>query len=199
MDSTKALDESELDIPGLKYVNDIITAIEEEQLLYYIDKQPWNTALSRRTQHYGYTYDYKLKCSVPTTPIPAWCYFLMTRLVERGILSELPNQLIVNEYKPGQGIYPHVDDIRAFGDGIVSVSLGSTIIMDLTCIKTKNTTSVFLRQCSAIAFHGEARYAWRHGIAPRKQDNGIIRKRRVSLTFRKMLVPVQSKKAKLSS
>lgn len=38
------------------------------------------------------------------------------------------NQIIVNEYWPGEGISPHVDKLK-FADGIVSVSLGSTCAM----------------------------------------------------------------------
>ncbi|WP_419921746.1 hypothetical protein [Candidatus Poriferisodalis sp.] len=41
--------------------------------------------------------------------------------------------------------------------------------------------------------HGDARWAWRHGIAKRRMDvwNGykIQRRRRVSITFRTIAVP----------
>jgi alkylated DNA repair dioxygenase AlkB len=40
------------------------------------------------------------------------------------------NQLIINEYEPGQGINPHVDNTTLFTDTVVSLSLGSEAIMN---------------------------------------------------------------------
>lgn len=40
------------------------------------------------------------------------------------------NQLIINEYLPGQGINPHVDNPTLFSSPIVSVSLGSECVME---------------------------------------------------------------------
>lgn len=42
----------------------------------------------------------------------------------------LPDQITVNEYRPGQGIGAHVDTHAGFQDGIVSVSLGAGTVMD---------------------------------------------------------------------
>lgn len=39
------------------------------------------------------------------------------------------DQLIVNEYEPGQGINPHIDNIKLFKSDIASLSLGSDCIM----------------------------------------------------------------------
>ena len=43
--------------------------------------------------------------------------------------------MIVNAYRPGEGLYPHVD-LHAFADGVVSVSLESSITMDFTAAAT---------------------------------------------------------------
>ena len=176
------------DIKGLKYVDNFLSIEEEVALLSLIDRQNWNTTLKRRTQHYGYVYDYSLKgASEETTPIPGWCDFVIDRLLEQDIIGERPDQLIVNEYRPGQGIFPHVDDVHSFKDGIVSISLGSDIVMDLVHNQTPSfKKEIHLKRRSLICFHGEARYGWRHGIASRKKDHGVNRGRRVSLTFRKM-------------
>lgn len=37
--------------------------------------------------------------------------------------------MIINEYEPGQGISPHIDNINLFKDIIVSLSLSSDCIM----------------------------------------------------------------------
>jgi alkylated DNA repair dioxygenase AlkB len=177
-------------IQGLKLIDQFITLEEERTLLTAIDAASWNTSLKRRTQHYGFTYDYGTKAATEVAePIPPWCDSVMDRLVERGVITERPDQMIVNEYMPGQGIYPHVDDPSSFDDGIVSLSLGSNIAMDLIeCRTPSNKKEVLLRRRSVIAFHGDARYRWRHGIVARMTDHGVKRGRRVSLTFRKMKV-----------
>jgi alkylated DNA repair dioxygenase AlkB len=166
-------------IPGLNLLENFITEEEETILLAHIDKSPWSNAISRRTQHYGYIYNYSSRnlALESTDPIPPWCNGIIDRLTDQ------PNQLIINEYKPGQGIAGHIDHIRYFGDGIVSISLGSDTIMDFSRDTTKK--SIQLPQRSALILHGEARYKWRHGIS-----GGNVRKRRVSLTFR----VVESKK-----
>jgi len=38
-------------------------------------------------------------------------------------------QVILNLYTPGEGISPHIDLLKRFGDGIISVSLGSGCVM----------------------------------------------------------------------
>lgn len=176
-----------MDITGLTYIDDIITIDEELFLISTIDNLPWNTQLKRRTQHYGYTYDYNSSdiSNNIAEPIPEWCNFLIDRLLERGILKVRPDQMIVNEYEPGQGIYPHVDNIKTFDNGIVSVSLSSDITMNL--INKEDKRDITLKRRSVICFYDDARYIWRHGITPRKSDNKVKRNRRISLTFRKII------------
>jgi len=176
-------------IKGLCLVENFISSEEERSLLSIISLNPWDRRLKRRTQHYGYEYDYATKSVSPkrTPPMPDWCEFVIERLLKLGIIKERPDQMIVNEYMPGQGIFPHVDDIHSFDDGIVSLSLGSRINMDLIHNRQSyNKKELVLERKSVLAFHGVARYEWRHGIAARLCDRGIPRGRRVSLTFRKM-------------
>jgi len=177
-----------LGIKGLRYVADFITIDEEKAFLASIDKGVWNTQLKRRTQHYGYIYDYSAKgVTTPATPIPEWCDVVIQRLLDMDIIQQRPDQMIVNEYHPGQGIFPHVDDVKSFRDGIVSLSLASPIIMDLVHNRDPSMRKeIHLSRRSIIAFHDESRYQWRHGIAARRTDYGVPRERRVSLTFRKM-------------
>lgn len=40
------------------------------------------------------------------------------------------DQLIINEYTPGQGINPHIDNPTLFSSPIVSLSLGSDCVME---------------------------------------------------------------------
>lgn len=167
-------------ISGLSLVEDFVTKDEEATLLKHVNASPWNTSLSRRTQHYGYLYDYKGGPLKETTPLPEWCAFLIGRLIEREFLKERPDQMIVNEYKQGQGIAPHVDHVKQFADGIVSISLGSE--MSMTFSRDNESVDMPLPRCSALVLFGEARYKWRHAIDRAQKHDGI----RVSLTFRKI-------------
>lgn len=174
-------------IPGLVYRPEFITAEEECGLLADIDAVRWCNYLRRRTQHYGYRYDY-ISRSAPERlgPLPDWCHFLVMRLLEMKLLSRTPNQLIVNEYLPGQGIAPHVD-APVFADGIVSISLGSPCVMVFSRDGHDNV-DMALETRSVVVLHGEARKIWRHSIPARKVDVvqgvSVPRHRRVSLTFR---------------
>jgi len=180
-----------MEIPGFFYEEEFITKEEETQLISLINENPWNESLVRRTQHYGYIYDYSSKkAAEETTPIPEWCHFLMDRLMEKQILKEIPDQLIINEYLPGQGIYPHIDHVHSFKDGIVSISLNSDICMEFIHNNDQDRKKTFpLKRRSLLCLHGESRYRWRHGIIARKFDYGKPRGKRISLTFRKMNLP----------
>jgi alkylated DNA repair dioxygenase AlkB len=179
--------------PGLVHQDDYLTAADAAQLLAAVDAQPWLADLRRRVQHYGYRYDYRARAvdrSMFLGPLPAWVLPLAERLRAEGHFERLPDQLIVNEYEPGQGITPHVDCVPCFGPVIASVSLGSTCLMDFD--RDDAATALLLRPRSLLVFAGEARFEWRHSIRARRSDTvdgvRIARGRRVSLTFRTVLV-----------
>jgi len=183
--------ETQTYIPGLKYIESYITKEEEYELLAKIDESPWLIDLKRRVQHYGYKYDYKSKkidSNHYIGPIPQELKYLCDRLLDEGVFSILPDQIIVNEYLPGQGIAPHIDCIPCFDDVICSISLGSDCVMEFS--KNKSRRSQLLEATSLLVLTSDARHGWKHSIAARKFDNyngsKIARKRRVSLTFRKV-------------
>ncbi|RZJ87724.1 MAG: hypothetical protein EOO60_11885, partial [Hymenobacter sp.] len=102
-----------------------------------------------------------------------------------------PDQVIVNEYEPGQGIAPHIDCTPCFDDTVISISLGSACIMNLFhADDATQTYDQVLMPGSVIILQGEARFQWRHGIRSVKSDiiegQRVVRQRRVSLTFRKV-------------
>ncbi|MCJ7636189.1 MAG: hypothetical protein MUO21_01730, partial [Nitrososphaeraceae archaeon] len=57
-------------VNGLSVTLDVITPEYEDFFISWLDEQPWSTELSRRTQHYGYGYNYKGKSVVTGKPIP---------------------------------------------------------------------------------------------------------------------------------
>jgi hypothetical protein len=114
-------------------------------------------------------------------------------------------QAIVNLYRPGEGIAPHVDLLSRFGDGIIGVSLGGGVAMRFARVgagEFEPEYEVWLPPRSVIVLTGEARYAWTHGIVPRTRDRveevdgggggggwrWHYREPRVSVTFR-WLIP----------
>jgi alkylated DNA repair dioxygenase AlkB len=183
-------------IKGLEYHKNFISKIEHNEILTIIDNQIWLDDLKRRVQHYGYKYDYKRRSidkSMHLGEIPFWCKIIGEKMQDKGIINFMPDQVIVNEYLPGQGIANHIDCEPCFNDTVVSLSLVSNCIMQFTNKKNlKEIIPLLLEPCSIIVLKEDARYNWMHGIKAVKTDNyygqKIIRKRRVSLTFRKVII-----------
>ncbi len=179
-------------VAGLRYVAEFIGPADEVALLGEIDARPWLADLKRRVQHYGYKYDYKARAisrSMFVGSLPPFAIELGTRLIDAQVLAEMPDQLIVNEYEPGQGISPHVDCEPCFKERIVTVSLGSQCEMEFLPKDAEKTSKlIMLEPHSALLISGEARYEWLHTIRARLSDRGRLRKRRVSLTFRNVIL-----------
>lgn len=183
-------------IKGLLYVENYITTSQHDWLLEHIDQQPWQNKLKRKVQHYGFEYDYKARkvnLDMRIGELPEWLKRLSHNLHEDRYMQEIADQVIVNEYEPGQGITGHIDCEPCFKDTITSLSLGSGCVMDFTNKHDiQKKIPMWLAPRSLIVLRGEARYEWLHGIAPRKSDkwNGhkYERQRRVSLTFRKVII-----------
>lgn len=188
--------------PGAKLTHNFVSPKEASDLFAFIDRQPWDdTCLKRRVQHYGYKYDYSgLSTAKPveTTPIPSDLEKLVTRLLDYGLFAErkAPDQIIVNEYKPGQGIGAHVDHVKHFEDTVATLSLGSMYQMDLSPLKQESGSrpiSLSLPVGSLLVLSGESRYDWTHSIAARKSDphprpggKRTPRGTRISVTFRRV-------------
>lgn len=186
--------------PGLIVINDFITKEEEDQLVKLFDFKNNNNLgdmKHRQVKHFGYEFNYHTNNIDKDKPlekeIPDKCKELFQRLKETQFSKFKPDQLTANHYKPGQGIPPHIDTHSAFEDPIMSLSLLSDIIMEFK--NGSKTLCINLPRCSLTIMSGESRYAWTHAITPRKTDitvrkNGlsaVIRKTRISLTFRKIL------------
>ncbi|MFO0608588.1 MAG: alpha-ketoglutarate-dependent dioxygenase AlkB [Polyangiales bacterium] len=182
------------EVPGLSLVPDWITAEDERVLLAEVDAAPWRDDLQRRVQHYGWRYDYKARrvdASMRLGPLPPWAARLAARLAEEGRDARAPDQVIVNEYAPGQGIARHVDCVPCFGPVVLSLTLGSGCVMDLQGPDGAKVP-VALPPRGLLVLAGESRVRWSHAIAGRKSDvvggAKVARGRRVSLTFRTVRV-----------
>ncbi len=182
------------DVPGLDYMPDFISADVEQKILQALDQETWLGDLERRVQHYGYRYNYKSRRIDETMRVgdlPQWLKNIGDKMVRRDIFSIAPDQVIVNEYQPGQGITSHVDCEPCFGDTVASISLGSGCYMDFTRLSDGRKIPIWLDRRSLVVLKGDSRFHWQHGIAKRKKDivegYPIPRTKRVSLTFRKVI------------
>ena len=182
------------DLPaGLKYLPDFVSGEEAGYLVIKIDEQPWRSDLKRRVQHYGYRYDYKARQAREEDylgPLPPFLQVFAERLAHAGHFGSIPDQIIVNEYMPGQGISAHVDCRPCFGDVIASLSLLSSCVMRLKNRNVSQKVDLVLEPRSLLVLSGDVRHVWTHAIPARKSDivNGQKqpRSRRLSLTFREM-------------
>lgn len=183
------------EIPELLFVKNYISDKEHDELINVIDTNIWSNELKRRVQHYGYKYNYKsrnINRSMKVQGLPNWANKIGNNLVEDGYFNLHPDQLIINEYLPGQGITDHIDCEPCFEDTIISISLGSYTTMNFTNKFTKKRIPILLPPKSAVILKGKSRYEWMHGIPARKSDiiNGFKknRKRRISLTYRRVIL-----------
>lgn len=195
---------------GLEYIKDFITSEESSKLIDFIDKQVWSKDLSRRTQHYGYKYDYSSSnTKEKAEKIPEEFLFLLDKLKE--YFPNGTDQIIINEYLQSQGISKHIDKCDIFDDTLASISLlcptemkfyecekiEEKILFSKKKITRKETGVVhtqILEPNSLVLLSNEIRYHWKHEIQKNKTftlTNGKKYKkesnyRRVSITFRKM-------------
>ena len=185
-----------INIPGLAYVPGFLDEAHERRLVEWIDQQEWSDELKRRVQHYGWRYDYKARdvdSSMRLGPLPVELAELAERLFKENLVPQLPDQVIVNEYRADQGITPHID-ITGFADGIATISLLESWEMTFHAPRGRETVPRLLERRSVAVMQGEARYRWKHEIGKRKSEPPLgeggkrrPRRRRISLTFRKVL------------
>eukprot|EP01060_Flectonema_neradi_P028184 TRINITY_DN3790_c2_g1_i1.p1 TRINITY_DN3790_c2_g1~~TRINITY_DN3790_c2_g1_i1.p1 ORF type:complete len:323 (+),score=84.39 TRINITY_DN3790_c2_g1_i1:46-1014(+) len=211
---------------GLSLIEDFITESEEKALLDFFNNQEWSDALSRRTQQWGYAFDYEEMTVVrEAKPIPSILSNIIQRMASiKESSSEKPSenrypflpkpvQIIVNEYRSGQGIHPHVDR-NCFGPIVASLGLGSTCSMQfdkvgsegvgvvhdfsrsfsptrISEVKTSDAAkSIFFKNRSLVLMTDDARTRWTHHIPARTYDENprtgesVTRGTRVSITFR---------------
>lgn len=171
-------------IAGLEYREDFIGRDEERDLierLQEIDLAPFRFhgwTGNRKTQSFGWRYDFDDASFQPTEPIPGWLAPLRDKA---ATLADVRPQdfahALLARYEPGAGIGWHRD--RSVFDQVVGVSLASPATLRFR----QRTGSGFRRFSlpveprSAYLLSGEVRHDWEHSIAPGEEL-------RFSITFR---------------
>jgi len=186
-------------IPGLYIFENFIDDIEEEILTRGANTGKWdavgyNSEKSRRIQHFGYKYNYRSRNVGKDDylgSLPKWSESVETKIMEIPIVKQLqsnrPNQLIVNEYKPGQGIAWHTD-AKSFDEPIITLSTGGSCIFEMKDPETSSIIELFLKPKTLIVMTNDSRWTWQHRIPQRGVDRynneDHIRHTRISFTYR---------------
>ncbi|MCJ1336597.1 hypothetical protein MMC09_001875 [Bachmanniomyces sp. S44760] len=137
------------------YIPNFITAAEEQHLIHKIKSAPipkWRHLNNRRLQ--VYPSELTAKNKLVQEPLEDWLTkpIIKPRLldipmfgttpnttpVEMALLGNIfststhhePNQVLINEYLPGQGIHAHRDG-SAYSPIVATISLGSAIVLDI--------------------------------------------------------------------
>lgn len=172
------------------YRPNYVTSATACDLLAEVDARSWISLGSggRRVQHYGYRYSYRTRTVTPDDfvgALPPFLAELARRLHRETPFAAVPDQVIVNEYHPGQGISAHIDCVPCFGPTIATISLGAARDMQVHRRQPpQRALTLILEPRSLLVLHDETRYQWYHGIEARDFDDAGILGRRVSLTFR---------------
>jgi alkylated DNA repair protein (DNA oxidative demethylase) len=171
-------------LAGLDYREDFISPEDERALLEQLgtmDLAPfrfhgWTD--NRKTQSYGWRYDFDDASFRPTEPIPDWLQPLRKKT---AALAEVPPDeiahVLVARYDPGAGIGWHKD--RSVFDRVVGISLNApaTLRFRQRDGSSFRRFSLPVEPRSAYLLSGEARDEWEHSIAPGDEL-------RFSITFR---------------
>ncbi len=137
-------------LSGLTYIPDFITVQQHNELVESIDQNSWSSQIKRRVQQYGYEYNYKSKAVNFLGELPNWSLSLLEKLQESNLIAQKPNQLIVNEYQPGQGILGHIDSILNFGEPVISISLCSPCTMIFSRVDSEERVPILLEPGSLL-------------------------------------------------
>ena len=171
-------------IEGLSYAEAVISVAEERQLLDRLeplDLAPFRFhgfVGNRRTQSFGWRYDFDDASFSPTEPIPDWLQPLRERAAQfAGLRPDDFVHVLLARYDPGAGIGWHRD--RDVFDQVVGISLNTpaTLRFRQRISSGFRRANLEVTPRSAYLLSGEARHEWEHSIAPGDQL-------RFSITFR---------------
>eukprot|EP00834_Sanchytrium_tribonematis_P005675 NODE_359_length_8799_cov_0.795172.p6 type:complete len:195 gc:universal NODE_359_length_8799_cov_0.795172:3694-3110(-) len=156
---------------GLSIFENVITEHEERLFMNYIDEQNWygngiplcniNSQLRRRFQMYGKLFCFSTRKIISNLDIPPSINLIAQKIKSNNPTFKRMNSIMVNEYKIGQGIMPHVD-ANVFGDTVVILSMGCDVKMIF--INEDQKIVVPIRQRSLLILQAEARFLWKHSI-----------------------------------
>ena len=160
-------------IPGLQHRDPFITEAEQDQMLARLmplDLAPFRFQGwlgKRRTQSFGWRYDFDDASFMPADPLPDWLLPLRDKAAAfAGLQADDFVHVLLARYDPGAGIGWHRD--RPVFEQVVGVSLGSAATLRFRQRGPDGFRRASLRvePRSAYLLSGEARHDWEHSIVP---------------------------------
>lgn len=117
--------------PTVYYIPDFINNDEEKEIINKVNSVPlpkWTQLSNRRLQNWGGLPHPK---GMIAEELPQWLQRYVNRVENLDIFDEQhkPNHVLINEYKPGQGIMPHFDG-PLFYPTITTISCGSHALLE---------------------------------------------------------------------
>ena len=180
-------------IAGLDYRPGFIGEAEEQALIDQLAAQELTPFRfqgwlgNRKTQSFGWRYDFDDASFTRTEPIPEWLAPLRAAAASfAGVAPDDFVHVLLARYDPGAGIGWHKD--RDVFEHVVGVSLGTPAVLRFR----QRTTSGFRRASlevaprSAYLLSGEARWEWEHRITPGDQLRFSITLRTLSAKGRRI-------------
>jgi alkylated DNA repair dioxygenase AlkB len=160
-------------IEGLRYEEAVISEAEERALLDHLgslELAPFRFhgfVGNRRTQSFGWRYDFEDASFTPAEPIPGWLQPLRERAaVFAGLQPHDFVHVLLARYDPGAGIGWHRD--RDVFEQVVGISLNTP-----ATLRFRQRASLGFRRAnlevaprSAYLLSGVVRHKWEHSIAP---------------------------------
>jgi DNA oxidative demethylase len=173
-------------IAGFEYCEELISDSEERELLDHL--MPLELAPfrfhgwlgNRRTQSFGWRYDFDDASFRPTDALPDWLLPLREKAAAfAGLAPEELVHVLLARYDPGAGIGWHRD--RDVFENVVGISLNTPAILRFRQRSGGGfrRASLEVAPRSAYSLSDETRWHWEHSIAPGDQL-------RFSITFRSL-------------
>ena len=171
-------------IEGLRYRDDVISAADERALLVRLgslELAPFRFhgwLGNRRTESFGWRYDFEDASFTPAEPIPDWLKPVRDQAAAfAGLKPDAFVHALLARYDPGAGIGWHRD--RDVFENVVGVSLGAAATLRFRRRKPGGFDRANLEVAprSAYLLTGDVRHDWEHSIVPGDEL-------RFSITFR---------------
>jgi len=171
-------------VAGLRYEEELIGTDEERVLIEHLgglDLAPFRFhgwLGNRKTQGFGWRYDFEDSSFSPTEPIPPWLQPLREKAAAfAGLEAGDFAHVLLARYDPGAGIGWHRD--RNVFEKVVGISLGTpaTLRFRRRIGSGYRRANLEAMPRSAYSLSGEARHDWEHSISPGQTL-------RFSITFR---------------
>ncbi|KAJ8965761.1 hypothetical protein NQ314_003919 [Rhamnusium bicolor] len=158
--------------PTVYYIPNFITKDEELYIIknvYSVPKPKWTSLSNRRLQDYGGIPHEK---GMIPEKIPNWLQIYMNRIDELNIFEgKKSNQILINEYLPGQGIMPHTDG-PLFYPTVTTITCGSHTILEFmeNNESRRKICDLLLEQCSLVIIKDDMYSKYLHSISERHFD-----------------------------